>query len=58
MIYLVQTLKQVEDQMLNTDFVIQADNESDIKTIMNILQSHCPLIYYRTMMAQIMKNFC
>lgn len=36
MIYLVQTLKQVEDQMLNTDFVIEANDESDIKTIMNI----------------------
>ena len=35
MIYLVQTLKEIKWQTLNTDFVIQADSESDIKMIMN-----------------------
>lgn len=35
MIYLVHTLKQLWEKTMNTDFVIEADDESNVKALMN-----------------------
>ena len=35
MIYLVHTLKQNDAETINTDFVIEANEENEVKTLMN-----------------------
>ena len=35
MIYLVHTIKEINNQTINTDIVIEANNENEIKELMN-----------------------